>query len=204
VTKLPALPDNDTCTPVKCGPVPKVDFATSDMDGVEADYDTLPWTYVCVEGYTVDGFAGGTKTIVKHCTSGATISSGPDTCLPVSCGGTHSAPHADMSPELAELHFDEELTYTCEVGYTMDAKVGGPNTFKVNCQANGTQTPMSKCLPVECGVPAPKTGSEEFATYVMAKEGILVFKEVARIVAITDTRWIKAPCPLWLSTKSAV
>jgi hypothetical protein len=182
VTKLPTLPDNDTCTPVHCGLVPPVSFATTPTEGAETDYETLPWTYTCIEGYTLDGVATGAKTTVKYCTSGATIASGPETCLPVNCGTTRSAPHADMSPPLIDLHYDEELTYTGEVGYTMDAQVGGTNTFNVNCLSNGTQTPLLRCLPVECGIPEPATGSGEFASYVPSKVGTLVFKEIARIV----------------------
>jgi hypothetical protein len=182
VTKLPSLPNNDTCTPVKCGPVPAVGHASCPEEGVESDYDTLPWTYICDVGYTVNGLATGPHTLVKSCTSAAMISRGPEDCLPVNCGHTHSAPHADMSPPLVELHYDEELTYTCETGYTMDSQVGGPNSFKVNCLANGSQTPMDHCLPIECGIPEPTSGSGEFATYVAARSGTLVFQDVARIV----------------------
>eukprot|EP00928_Gymnodinium_smaydae_P036844 TRINITY_DN25697_c0_g2_i1.p1 TRINITY_DN25697_c0_g2~~TRINITY_DN25697_c0_g2_i1.p1 ORF type:complete len:4096 (+),score=634.51 TRINITY_DN25697_c0_g2_i1:84-12290(+) len=166
------LPKNLTCTPVSCGALPSVANASAPLD--KANYDTPPWKYTCDTGHSLDGLASGTKDFEVRCQSSATFSP-LQVCLPVSCGALKTVDHAAASPMYAELFFPDVVKYSCGEGFSLDKKASGTNHFEVSCQADGKQTALSTCYPVECG----KTPKHEQASY--DTERIFTYREQTEI-----------------------
>jgi hypothetical protein len=142
---------NVTCTPVSCGDL--LDKPHSDVKSPkpsELHFETNPWTYRCQDGYSLNAVYGGEREMVVSCQSSGQTSELPE-CLAVSCGAFVSRANADASPQQDELFYPDKLTYTCEEGFSTNAKADGSKTFEVQCNTNGTQSGFKQCPPVECG-----------------------------------------------------
>jgi hypothetical protein len=134
-----------------CGVPPRVENAKTEVSTV-VDFGTEPVKYTCVEGHTVDGSPTGDSTFRVACQADTTFESAPG-CLPVSCG---AAPQKVKSSHPGLPHvFQEKAQYTCAEGHSVDAKVTGPMTFEVTCQADGFYTAHDGCAPVQCALALP-------------------------------------------------
>ena len=80
---------------------------------------------------------------------------GSAACEPVSCGVSPGVPNATYSQRVVRYGSEGHVTYVCLTGHTVNGSANGSTQFTVSCQANGTFTAVSSCLPVSCGsVPA--------------------------------------------------
>jgi hypothetical protein len=139
----------ETCAPVSCG-VPPVEAHSSRNVQSLVYLETV--AYTCDLGYTLTGQAGGTVEYDRSCQFDGTFSAA-QTCMPVTCGVPVPLTNA-MRPTQSFV-FPQALNYTCNVGYTINGNAtSGANYFSVDCQSDGTYTPLVDCLPVECGEPA--------------------------------------------------
>eukprot|EP00929_Paragymnodinium_shiwhaense_P017573 TRINITY_DN126_c0_g1_i2.p1 TRINITY_DN126_c0_g1~~TRINITY_DN126_c0_g1_i2.p1 ORF type:complete len:3378 (+),score=908.37 TRINITY_DN126_c0_g1_i2:86-10135(+) len=155
VTEVPGLPKNQTCVPVVCGPPPVVKNGKPSSES-ELNYDSDAVAYKCESGYTLDGTAGG-KTDFKATCSYDTSFLGVEACNPVTCGKPVQVPYSDRNPKQPEVFFPDVVTYTCDEGYSLDGEASGEISFDVNCDTDGKQKGIKKCLPVRCGkVPEDK------------------------------------------------
>jgi CUB/sushi domain-containing protein len=172
---LPAIPDNLTCTPKSCGPVPGKANATSPLPpGFLANYDTPDWNFTCDKGYTLDGTARGLNYFEVRCASSGLLE-GLDECLPVSCGPPPVPEFANSLFEVDELKFPNKVKFECDEGYSTDRNPKGIVTFDVTCTADGSQSGQIPCLPVECG----KVPEQAHALY--DTERVFTFGEEAKI-----------------------
>jgi len=128
ISQLPSHPGNQTCVPKKCGTVPELPHASSMLDGKVADYDFDPWTVTCEPGYSLTGKYGGATIFEMRCQSAAVFSS-PKPCKPVTCHAPPQIRNSDYSPPLSEAFFPQELSYTCEEGYSVDSKLTAPSNL---------------------------------------------------------------------------
>ena len=92
---------------------------------------------------------------------------GSAACEAVSCGVPPVVPMATYSHGVVHYGPEGHVTYTCMSGHNTEWPLSTDRrSFTVACQANGTFTPLSSCLPVSCGaaptvshaVPSAETG----------------------------------------------
>eukprot|EP00450_Noctiluca_scintillans_P001620 CAMPEP_0194485878 /NCGR_PEP_ID=MMETSP0253-20130528/6727_1 /TAXON_ID=2966 /ORGANISM="Noctiluca scintillans" /LENGTH=1972 /DNA_ID=CAMNT_0039325899 /DNA_START=10 /DNA_END=5925 /DNA_ORIENTATION=+ len=76
---------------------------------------------------------------------------GSAACEPVSCGVSPGVPNATHSQRVVRYGPEGHVTYTCLTGHTLNGTANGSTQFTVGCQADGTFTAVSSCLPVDCG-----------------------------------------------------
>lgn len=93
------------------------------------------------------------------------VQNGVRTCERVECGSAPQIDHVMASIEdpatssgiypwtRAKADFGETIEYVCAHGYTTDGQLGSPHSFSILCQADGTYTDASLCLPISCGEP---------------------------------------------------
>merc|ERR1719161_1295810 len=135
----------DSCQPVNCGAVPTVAFCSPDKD--TAVYgDSIKYT--CEEGYTVDGTAAGQTHFSITCEADARLTS-PGECQRIACGAPEAQANAVLYP--VAMYYKDEISITCESGYTFTGKGDGETTYKRECQKDGELTELKECKPIECG-----------------------------------------------------
>jgi len=85
-------------------------------------------------------------------------------CLPVLCGAPPSVDHAKTNKKGEDIYFDDDqVTYTCNEGYTLSGVAGTEDTFHIRCQADESFSAHATCNPVQCG-PVPVVDHSQFAT----------------------------------------
>merc|ERR1719421_294584 len=92
-------------------------------------------SYKCFEGYTIGGTPDGETTFETPCRSNAQMDE-PKSCEPVRCGKAPRAPKA-RAGIAGGVFFPMVVTYTCDLGYTLDGTPEGPTTFSMHCGADG-------------------------------------------------------------------
>lgn len=146
------------CVPVECGEAPDVKYATN--DGTEMTVYPQVVKYKTEEGYTLDCKADGPTEFETKCQADGTFSKTSDVLpvCPVNCGIPPKEDHATRPKD--EKSFKEEVTYTCDLGYSTDgaaAPDGAENrAFTAECLATGKYSERKTCEAVECPkVPTP-------------------------------------------------
>merc|ERR1719191_446388 len=135
----------DSCQPVNCGAVPIVAFCSPDKD--TAVYgDSIKYT--CEEGYTVDGTADGQTHFSITCEADAKLTT-PGECQRIACGVPEAQPNAIIYP--VAMYYKDEISITCESGYSFTGKGDGDTSYKRECQKDGELTELKECKPIECG-----------------------------------------------------
>merc|ERR1719191_1316986 len=135
----------DSCQPVNCGAVPIVSFCSPDkMTAVYGD----SVKYTCDEGHTVDGTANGQTHFSITCEADARLTS-PGECQRIACGMPEAQANAVMYP--VAMYYKDEISITCESGYTLTGKGDGDTSYKRECQKDGELTELKDCKPIECG-----------------------------------------------------
>lgn len=144
------------CMPISCGQSEQIEHATVSIDEVlfpnAADYQ-------CAEGYTITGFASGSRSFQKYCTDSGrllTLSLGQAvlvSCLPVTCG---TPPSFDLAivGNSAVRRLGEVAEYTCIEGHSTDSINPLANSFTSECLSDGSWTDaLGYCSPVSCFLP---------------------------------------------------
>ena len=76
--------------------------------------------------------------------------SGGAVCVPPSCGMSPELPNARGEQRKVVFGVHGTVTYQCNTGHVTES---GLAQFNISCQADGTFTNASSCLPVVCGKP---------------------------------------------------
>jgi len=97
---------------------------------------------------------------------------GLDSCVPKTCDPPPAVDFAKPT-DLPKMTYKDTLTYTCEVGYTLDGTITGKIFFVAECGADQTVSGVEECKPVECG----ETSAVEHA---VVDKTSLVFPEEAK------------------------
>eukprot|EP00428_Durinskia_dybowskii_P057310 CAMPEP_0170323550 /NCGR_PEP_ID=MMETSP0116_2-20130129/62586_1 /TAXON_ID=400756 /ORGANISM="Durinskia baltica, Strain CSIRO CS-38" /LENGTH=688 /DNA_ID=CAMNT_0010576475 /DNA_START=414 /DNA_END=2476 /DNA_ORIENTATION=+ len=143
----------ESCRPIMCGQAPGVANAAlraTWAPGRSAAFqDAVP--YECAKGFTLNGYADGDIDFTVGCQDDGTFQKLPQ-CRPVRVG---NPPFVNNSVYLDRMYFyGESVTYTCNMGYTLDGTVDGLDQATLFAGADGRwagETP--RCLPVVCGAP---------------------------------------------------
>eukprot|EP00746_Dinoflagellata_sp_MGD_P138404 gnl/MRDRNA2_/MRDRNA2_72053_c0_seq1.p1 gnl/MRDRNA2_/MRDRNA2_72053_c0~~gnl/MRDRNA2_/MRDRNA2_72053_c0_seq1.p1 ORF type:complete len:2101 (+),score=429.94 gnl/MRDRNA2_/MRDRNA2_72053_c0_seq1:113-6415(+) len=145
------------CRAVSCGAPSILPFTKGPADMLKSiDYGETA-NYKCLEGYTLDGTAGGETTFDTKCNPNGKLDD-PKTCLPVSCGRAPRSPKA-RAGIAGRVFFPMQIMYTCDVGYTLDGSATGARTFTLVCGGDGnfaSTGPMKGCQAVKALGGAPK------------------------------------------------
>mmetsp|Transcript_8338 Transcript_8338/g.20592 ORF Transcript_8338/g.20592 Transcript_8338/m.20592 type:complete len:3882 (-) Transcript_8338:103-11748(-) len=150
--------DGCDCMPVRCPAVPEVAEATEvgcdDRCGAARVFPEVI-TYQCSEGWSTNGNAGNpaVQQFTVSC-QGDGHYSALESCQRVSCGVPPAAAYQTRGESASESAvYGDELTYSCDEGYSLDTKASGPRKYGVSCEADGNFSPTQVCLPVNCGSP---------------------------------------------------
>ena len=137
------------CSPVKCGAPPEIKHGSTETKE-DVYFAEPPVLYTCDKGYTIDGVAKSINTFQIACKTDGTFEETLQ-CLPVTCGAPM---HVSKStyPVGTPYYFPEQVPYQSEKGYSTDGDAKGRKSFEADCEADGTFTGVSVCLPVECPV----------------------------------------------------
>jgi len=146
------------CQPVNCPAVPTIaeagEISCEDRCGAPRVFPEVV-TYQCSEGWSTNGNAGNPKVqqFTVSCQADGRYSA-LGSCQRVTCGAPPVAVHQSRGKSAqASAVFEDELTYTCDTGYTLDGEPGGPKKYGVVCESTGAFSPTRQCLPVNCGTP---------------------------------------------------
>jgi hypothetical protein len=134
-----------------CGVPNQITHATTEDENKDIFFDDPAVAYVCDEGHTLDGWAGGETNFHISCLASKEFQAHSG-CLPVRCGPVPFVWNS-IHPAGSELVFSETVDYECEEGYSTDQEYhsAGANTkFNSECQANGEYTAVRECLPIRC------------------------------------------------------
>jgi hypothetical protein len=154
------------CNPVHCGTAPPL-LGTNPVEG--DFYYAQEANYSCLEGYTIDGLAGGQTYFHTSCQATGKFSHGNMGCQPVRCGPVPILAHSKITSRTSESdedqHYGDEANYECLPGYTMDQHATGPITFTLTCHADGefslkgstgdSPAHQPRCKPICIGPPTP-------------------------------------------------
>jgi hypothetical protein len=75
------------------------------------------------------------------------------TCQAVECGLPEEVDNAVTEPvdaQTTKMFFEQEVTYACETGFTLNGSATGKNHFETKCQANKKFTDTASCEPIQC------------------------------------------------------
>merc|ERR1719160_2135139 len=70
-------------------------------------------------------------------------------CAGVNCGPPPNNPHSSWPK--GDVHYPYKVTYTCQMGYSLNEKADGPKAFDLPCLTTGVYDELQDCHPVECG-----------------------------------------------------
>merc|ERR1719421_1191242 len=141
------------CKKVECGVPPELEHAKRPTDKLYY-LDTVK--YELDEGYTLDATPNGLAWFETGCGNDGGFGD-IKSPMPVSCDEPAIIKHG--SRPHGEITYKEEVQYTCDTGYTINAKAKGSPTFKSTCEADSSFSGMEECKAVVCGDP----GDLEFA-----------------------------------------
>eukprot|EP00929_Paragymnodinium_shiwhaense_P066503 TRINITY_DN3336_c0_g1_i3.p1 TRINITY_DN3336_c0_g1~~TRINITY_DN3336_c0_g1_i3.p1 ORF type:complete len:3781 (+),score=899.34 TRINITY_DN3336_c0_g1_i3:54-11396(+) len=136
------------CTPIDCGAAPTVQHGT--VTGSTRFGSAM--TVKCNEGFSLDGSCCSkvSSEYKMRCQTTGHFTEVRE-CQRVKCG---APPRVEFTTApLSGSKYEDQETYTCKDGYSLNGKASGLKTFKIVCQANATWSPISVPKPVECGAP---------------------------------------------------
>jgi len=162
------------CQRVECG-------SAQSWPGTEP----IPGTYYfsdvadhkCKPGHTMDETPNGLTNFSTSCQATGKFSQGHE-CKPVRCGPANVYDAATLvsvqvsepisgALEKGEKYYNDEVTYKCNVGHSIDQSPLGPTEFSLRCHADGEfvlkgsteDVPVPLCQPISAGMlPAVKHG----------------------------------------------
>jgi hypothetical protein len=130
-----ALEDMSHCVKVNCGVPPAVNLATLES---HSSFSIVQFgdsaSYKCDAGHTTNGNHDGTTQWSIACQQNGLFEE-PKVCQPVSCGTAPGESNAE--PNVAGVvTYGMDLVYTCNTGFTLNAKPNGPKHYRRTCQAS--------------------------------------------------------------------
>lgn len=137
------------CKPTLCGIAVSLSRATTltnDRARMIVYQETVK--YQCDKGYQL---ADGQMEFMSMCADTGILSNQRG-CVPVSCGVPPVVAHASVTS--GEIVFPQRVTYSCDVGHTIDGDPHGADFFTVICQAHKQFSVPGKCQPVHCDKPS--------------------------------------------------
>jgi hypothetical protein len=137
------------CLPINCGRAPKIAFADRSPKQVLLYFPDVV-TYMCEEGYTINGKADGEYEFdIKALANGK--QEGAEKCLPVFCGEIPADGNAKYP--LKDFVFPQAFTADCNEGFSVDGTVSPPSKhYHPLCQSDGTFAGVRTCERIKCGV----------------------------------------------------
>merc|ERR1719379_207198 len=156
-----------------CGMPPDVEHATFDQKSLVTEHATKggavkfehpPIKYSCNKGYTLDASPWGSGynngAFELRCQASGQFEVAP-VCMPVECGAPPDVMHSSFPG--AGLRYPEEVTYSCDTGYSLTGHADGKKAFTVQCEAyggygasggeGGEGGNMATCEIITCGEP---------------------------------------------------
>jgi uncharacterized protein YfaP (DUF2135 family) len=146
---------NGVCEPVICGASPQVAFAQASVDMTVQLKLNDAVTFTCDNGHATDPRDHTKNTFTATCGPNGVVDLQGQGCHPVACKSPKAEPKTS-SAEGAELIYENEFMYTCDVGHSVDGTAIGARGFDIICQADGGLTEPAGCQPIKC--PAPTIG----------------------------------------------
>jgi len=143
-----------SCRKVSCGTphvLPFTKLLTPGSPRKSVEYNEKA-RYECSNGYTVGGHPGAKITFEVKCLDNGVLTD-PEVCEPVKCG---IAPRVPKSrPGVAgQVFFGQQLTYKCDMGYTLDSSPQGKTEFVRDCHKDGHFSALptaAPCNPISAG-----------------------------------------------------
>ena len=120
------------CSPRSCAVPPEVSGASRSAKEVLFQGNV---TYTCDTGYIIGAFATLTREFTRTCLLDGSFSQIDVVCLPRPCGApplAHSASRSDVA-----VVYGQSVTYTCDLGYTLNPKDVSSTTSQLSCKENG-------------------------------------------------------------------
>jgi hypothetical protein len=162
------------CLPVRCGKAPVIQN-TFPIGGSFVFTNRL--SYKCLVGHTTDGSAAAVAQFETTCQASGEFSQ-PQQCLPVNCGPAPGyANTKSLTSTSGDQFYPKVMKYSCDSGFSLDQKFGGPTEFALQCDPTGefvlkmdhgahAGMHIPVCRPVSAGM-SPKIDHGDFVAREM-------------------------------------